>query len=98
MCEQLLALTKDDRFIKRIVTCHEKWTYLNNPNKKNQWFRCLEGCGEEWSVLLCIWWSYESLVHFEIIPDGRTMTAKIYCEHLIQMHKVLPQEYPDLVN
>ncbi|GBP39858.1 Histone-lysine N-methyltransferase SETMAR [Eumeta japonica] len=29
-------LPKDERFIKRIVTCDEKWIYVNNPNAENQ--------------------------------------------------------------
>lgn len=27
----------DDRFIRRIDTCHEKLVYFNNPDKQNQW-------------------------------------------------------------
>jgi hypothetical protein len=30
-------LPKDYRFIKRIVTCDEKWIYLNNPELQKQW-------------------------------------------------------------
>jgi hypothetical protein len=30
-------LLKDHRFIKRIVTCDEKWIYLNNPDLQKQW-------------------------------------------------------------
>jgi hypothetical protein len=34
-CRKLLQLQKDHRFIKRIVTCDEKWIYLNNPTYKS---------------------------------------------------------------
>jgi hypothetical protein len=30
-------MLKDHRFIKRIVTCNEKWIYLNNPDLHKQW-------------------------------------------------------------
>jgi hypothetical protein len=30
-------LPKDHRVIKRIVTCDEKWIYLNNPDLQKQW-------------------------------------------------------------
>jgi hypothetical protein len=30
-------LPKSHRFIKRIVTCDEKWIYLNNPDLQKQW-------------------------------------------------------------
>jgi hypothetical protein len=35
-CCKLLQLPKDHRFIKRIVTCGEKWIYLNNPDLQKQ--------------------------------------------------------------
>jgi transposase len=34
---KLLQLPKGHRFIKRIVTCDEKWIYLNNPDLRKQW-------------------------------------------------------------
>ncbi|CAF1565946.1 unnamed protein product [Didymodactylos carnosus] len=37
VCKELLANPRDERFIKRIVTCDEKWVYFNSPNKQNQW-------------------------------------------------------------
>jgi hypothetical protein len=30
-------LPKDHRFIRKIVTCDEKWIYLNNPDLQKQW-------------------------------------------------------------
>jgi hypothetical protein len=36
-CRKLHQLLKDHRFIKRIVTCDEKWIYLNNPDLQKQW-------------------------------------------------------------
>jgi hypothetical protein len=36
-CRKLLQLPKDHCFIKRIITCEEKWIYLNNPDLQKQW-------------------------------------------------------------
>jgi hypothetical protein len=36
-CHKLLQLPKDHLFIKIIVTCDEKWIYLNNPDLQKQW-------------------------------------------------------------
>jgi hypothetical protein len=36
-CRKLLQLPKDHRFIKRIVTCEEKWIYLKNLDLQKQW-------------------------------------------------------------
>jgi transposase len=35
-CRKLLQLHKGHRFIKRIVTCNEKWIYLNDPDLQKQ--------------------------------------------------------------
>ena len=37
ICKELLANPQDQPFYQRIVTCDEKWIYLRNPNKSNQW-------------------------------------------------------------
>jgi transposase len=34
-CRKLLQLPKDHGVIKRIVTCDNKWIYLNNPDQQN---------------------------------------------------------------
>ena len=36
-CKELLQITFDNRFIKRIVTCDGKWIYFRNPDTSNQW-------------------------------------------------------------
>jgi hypothetical protein len=36
-CHKLLQLLKDHGFIKRIITCDEKWIYLNNLDRQKQW-------------------------------------------------------------
>jgi hypothetical protein len=62
---KLLQLPKDHRFIRIIVTCDEKWIYLNNPDIQKQ--RLDKGQLPvpvakreriEKKVLLCVWWSY----------------------------------------
>ncbi|CAH2092463.1 unnamed protein product [Euphydryas editha] len=37
VCKILLTLPKGDHFIRCIVTCNEKWIYLNNTHMENQW-------------------------------------------------------------
>jgi histone-lysine N-methyltransferase SETMAR len=82
-CCKLLQLSKD-RFIKRIVTCDEKWIYLNNPDLQEQWF----DIGQlpvpiskrerlEKKVLL-VWWNYEGLIYYELVPDGRTINIEVH--------------------
>jgi hypothetical protein len=27
-------------------------------------------------VLLCVWWNYEALIYYELVPDGCTINTK----------------------
>ena len=37
VCRQLIGNPVDDRFIRRIVTCDEKWVYYRNPDASKHW-------------------------------------------------------------
>jgi hypothetical protein len=83
-CRKLLQLPKDHRFIKRIVTRDGKGIYLNNPDIQKQWLdkgqlpvpvAKREGFGKK--VHLCVWWNYEGLIYYKLVPDGRTINAEV---------------------
>jgi histone-lysine N-methyltransferase SETMAR len=97
-CRKLLHLPKDHHFIKRIITCDEKWIYLNNPDLQKRWLnkgqlpvlvtmRVLR----KKKVLLCVWWNYEGLIYYELVPDGCTISAE-------KMYMVFLEKYPVVVN
>jgi histone-lysine N-methyltransferase SETMAR len=73
-------LLKDHHFIKRIITCNEKWIYLNNPNLQKQWLDkgqlpvpVAKNEHFEKKTLLCVWRNYEGLISYELVPDGRVL-------------------------
>jgi hypothetical protein len=49
-------------------------------------------------VLLCVWWNYEGLIYYELVPDGRTINAEVYSRQLEKMYTVLLEKYPALLN
>jgi histone-lysine N-methyltransferase SETMAR len=49
-------------------------------------------------VLLCVWWNYEGLIYYELVPDVRTINAEIYSQQLEKMYTLLLEKYPALVN
>jgi histone-lysine N-methyltransferase SETMAR len=104
-CRKLLENPRDDRFIRRIVTSDEKWIYFNNPDKRNQWLDIGQVAQpvprrERFSkkTLLCVWWNFEGVIHFELLPNGVTVDADLYCAQLDRMFAKLQQKYPSLVN
>jgi [histone H3]-lysine36 N-dimethyltransferase SETMAR len=52
----------------------------------------------ESKVMLCVWWNFEGVIHFELIPGGRAINAEMYSQQLEQMYGALGERYPALVN
>ena len=102
ICRKLLQNPHDDRFIGRIVTCNEKWVYFNNPDKQNQWLEVAQPVAKRdrfsRKALLCVWWNFEGIIHFELVPNGRTINADLYCAQLDRMYAELGRKYPALFN
>lgn len=104
-CTKLLENPRDYRFLRQIVTSDEKWIYFSNPDKKNQWLDVGQ-VGEpvpkrerfSKKALLCVWWNFEGVIHFELIPNSRTLDADLYCAQLDRMYAKMQQKYPSLVN
>ena len=49
-------------------------------------------------VMLCVWWNFEGVVHFELVPDGPAVNSDLYFEQLERMYAALEQIYPAEVN
>lgn len=90
ICRKFIAGPKDDRLWKGIVTGDEKWVFFNNPYKGNQWLMPGQQSqsvvkGERFGkkVMLCVWWNYEGLLHFELstltsISNNYNSSMKFY--------------------
>lgn len=105
ICKQLLSNPLDERFFKRIVTCDEKWIYFRNENNQNQWLDknqpalpVVRRGRYDKKVMLCVWWNYQGVIHYELVPEGQAVNAKLYSEQLDRMYTVLHQKYPAIVN
>jgi histone-lysine N-methyltransferase SETMAR len=101
VCLQLLENPLDDRFWKRIVTSDEKWVYLVNHNRQKRWVPRGQNppsvprqdrLGKK--VMICVWWNFEGVLHFELVPDGRTVNAELYCQQLDCVYDKLKEKYP----
>ena len=104
VCRQLLQNPLDDRFWKRIVTSDEKWIYLVNHNRQKRWV--LRGqdppsvprqdqFGRK--VMICVWWNFEGVLHFELVPNGSAVDSKLYCQQLDRVYDKLMEKYPTLI-
>jgi histone-lysine N-methyltransferase SETMAR len=105
VCNQLRANPNDERFLKRLVTCDEKLVYYRNPNTSKQWLDpgqpvnlVVKQKSFERKVMLCVWWNFEGVIHFELVPEGLAVNAELYSQQLERMYAALGERYPALVN
>ena len=97
----LLLRNKNDLFLDRVVTCDEKWVLYDNRRRSDQWLDVDEAPRHlpkpelhQMKVMLTVWWSAISLIHYSFLNAGETITAEKYCQ---QMDQKLRQ-HPALVN
>ncbi|XP_037891082.1 histone-lysine N-methyltransferase SETMAR-like [Glossina fuscipes] len=82
ICNSMLTRLSRDPFLLRIVTGDEKWILYDNIKRLKQWLsaneRPLPTHKQSLSlrkVLLCIWWDYSGIVHYELLKPGETVTV-----------------------
>ena len=95
----------DRRFVKRIVSGDEKLIYFTNPDTTNQWldigqsaFSVVKNKRFEKKVMLCVWWNYKGLLHFELISNSKSIDSNSYLAQLDLMYGKLKEKYSSLVN
>ena len=48
--------------------------------------------------MLCVWWNFEGMIHWEFVLNGRAVDADLYSQQLERVHEILRRRYPALVN
>ena len=43
-------------------------------------------------VLLCVWWDWQGIIHYELLPYGQTLNADLYCQQLDRLNAALMQK------
>lgn len=98
----LLDRHKRKQFLYRIVTCDEKWIYLENPKRKKSWVDPGQPStstakpnrfGKK--VMLCVWWDQDGIIYYELLKPGETVDAHRYHQQLIKLHRAIREKRPD---
>ncbi|QQP53934.1 Putative DD34D transposase, partial [Caligus rogercresseyi] len=105
ICYSLLNCNKIDPFLKRIVTGDEKWVTYENVKRKRSWSNPGESVQTVVKpgltvrkVLLCVWWDWQGIIYYELLPYRQTPNSNLYCQQLDCLNKAIAQKRPALVN
>ena len=94
--ESLLNRNKIDPFLKRMVTGDEKWVTYDNVKRKRSWLKSVQSAqtmakpgltGRK--VLLCVWWDWQGIIYYELLPYGLTLNSDLYCQQLDRLNAAL---------
>ena len=100
VCGDLMSSAdRDPQFLKKIVTGDETWCFLYDPQTKRQsseWkslnsprskkFKLDRSKGK---VMLEVFFDYRGIVHFEFIPEGRTVNKELYVNVLKRLRNAI---------
>ena len=101
----LLSRHRNCRFFDQVVTCDEKWLLYDNRKRSHHWLSSRDEPImvakpelHQKKVLLCIWWSTNGIIHYELLPSGKTITKEVYCAQLRRVSASLAKLMPAVVN
>jgi [histone H3]-lysine36 N-dimethyltransferase SETMAR len=87
--------------LDEILTEDEKWVLYVNVVRKREWRKRGEHATPTAKpglfpkkVLLCFWWDTEGPVHWELLQQGQTITAQVYCDMLDRVAAELAVKRP----
>lgn len=105
ICETLVNRNKMDPFLKRLITGDEKWIKYENIKRKRSWLKRGETSQTTAKpgltankVMLCVWWDWKGIVHYEILEQGQTINSALYCQQLTRLDQAIRNNRPELVN
>ncbi|KAJ0177711.1 hypothetical protein K1T71_006584 [Dendrolimus kikuchii] len=91
ICDCLLRRNETEPFLKKLITGDEKWITYDKNVRKRSWSKAgqasqtvaIPGLTRN-KVMLCVWWDWKGIIHYELLPPGRTIDFELYCEQLIR--------------
>jgi len=100
---QIAAESQQNRSISE-ADSDEKWVTYNNVKRKRSWSNRGElaqtakpGLTAR-KILLCVWWDWQGIIYYELLPYGQTLNSDLYCQQLDRLKEAISQKRPALAN
>ena len=94
VCMRIASESQQNR---PVFEADEKWVTYDNVKCKRSQTVAKPGLMAK-KVLLCVWWYWQGIIHYELLPYGQTLNSDLYCQQLDRLNAALMQKRPSLIN
>ncbi|CAH2226510.1 jg57 [Pararge aegeria aegeria] len=94
ICDSLLRRNETEPFLKKLITGDERsWSTAGQASQTV----AKPGLTRN-KMMLCVWWDWKGIIQYELLPPGRTIYSKLYCEQLMRLKQEVERKRPELIN
>ena len=80
-----------------------KWVVYDNVVLKRSWNKRDESAQStskadihQKKVMLSVWWDFEGIVYFQLLPRNQTINSNVYCRQIMKLDKEIKEKWPEL--
>ena len=101
---RIAAESQQNRSISKADSGDEKWVTYDNVKRKRSWSNRGEPAQTAKpgltarKILLCVWWDWQGIIYYELLPYGQTLNSDLYCQQLDRLKEAIAQKRPALAN
>jgi histone-lysine N-methyltransferase SETMAR len=88
-CMDLITSHRNYQWLSNLITGDEKWVLYINYTRGRQWLSAGQiGVATPKTdphpkkLMLSVWWGIKGVIYWEVLPNGYTITADLYCQQL----------------
>ncbi|GBP40029.1 Histone-lysine N-methyltransferase SETMAR [Eumeta japonica] len=104
ICDSLLKRNEAEPFLKRLITGDDKCIYYLRQERvkkimvKRQANSIDKPRLTHNKLMLCICWNWKGIVHYELLPPGKTINSDLYCQQLMRHEQEVEKKRRQLIN
>ena len=85
----LMTSNRNYQWLRNLITGDEQLVLYVNYTHRRQWLSVVQtGVATSKAkqhpnkVMMSVWWGVKAIIHRELLPNGCTITADLYCQQL----------------